>query len=84
MLFLNYTLYTNYTHYFEVSALLATLELQESTKRKGRFALYNCLILSHSVTPSTRVCSWFTVARFQRNLFAAVIGHRHDSAAGYR
>ena len=30
---------------FQVTALLATLELQESARRKGHFALYNCLVL---------------------------------------
>ena len=33
---------------FQVVALLATLELQESARRKGHFALYNCLVLGHS------------------------------------
>ena len=34
----------------EVTALLAraTLELQDSARRKGRFALYNCLVLGHT------------------------------------
>ena len=46
--------YTVYTYYiciiFQVNALLETLELQESAKRtgKGRFALYNCLVLGHT------------------------------------
>jgi hypothetical protein len=33
---------------FQVVALLATLELQDSAKRKGHFALYNCLVLGHT------------------------------------
>jgi hypothetical protein len=33
---------------FQVSALLGTLEFQESAKRKGHFALYNCLVLGHT------------------------------------
>ena len=32
----------------QVTALLATLELQESARRKGHFALYNCLVLGHT------------------------------------
>jgi hypothetical protein len=31
-----------------VAALLGTLEFQESAKRKGHFALYNCLVLGHT------------------------------------
>ncbi len=33
---------------FQVVALLVTLELQDSPKRKGHFALYNCLVLGHT------------------------------------
>jgi len=33
---------------FQVNALLGTLEFQESAKRKGRFALCNCLVLGHT------------------------------------
>ena len=33
---------------FQVAALLGTLEFQESAKRKGHFALYNCLVLGHT------------------------------------
>ena len=33
---------------FQVTALLATLELQESARCKGHFALYNCLVLGHT------------------------------------
>ena len=32
----------------QVTALLATLELQDSARRKGHFALYNCLVLGHT------------------------------------
>ena len=40
--------YTHYMYYFQVTALLETLEFLESAKRKGHFALYNCLILGHT------------------------------------
>ncbi len=33
---------------FEVIALLETLDLQDSAKRNGHFALYNCLVLGHT------------------------------------
>ena len=33
---------------FQVTALLGTLEFQQSAKRKGHFALYNCLMLGHT------------------------------------
>ena len=33
---------------FQVTALLATLELQDSARRKSHFALYNCLVLGHT------------------------------------
>ena len=33
---------------FQVTALLKTLEFQESASRKGHFALYNCLVLGHT------------------------------------
>ena len=36
------------THIYQVTALLETLELQESAKRKGHFALFNCLVLGHN------------------------------------
>ena len=32
----------------QVTALLGTLEFQESAKRKGHFALFNCLVLGHT------------------------------------
>ena len=32
----------------QVTALLATLELQDSARRKGHFAVYNCLVLGHT------------------------------------
>ncbi len=32
----------------QVTALLRTLEFQQSAKRKGHFALYNCLVLGHT------------------------------------
>ena len=47
--------YSNYlsnihimTQIYQVTALLETLELQESAKRKGHFALFNCLVLGHN------------------------------------
>ena len=36
------------TYIFQVTALLQTLELQELAKRKGHFALFNCLVLGHT------------------------------------
>ena len=33
---------------FQVASFLGTLEFQESAKRKGHFALYNCLVLGHT------------------------------------
>ncbi len=33
---------------FQVTALLETLELQDSATRKGHFALFNCLVLGHT------------------------------------
>ncbi len=32
----------------QVTAFLGTLEFQESAKRKGHFALFNCLVLGHT------------------------------------
>ena len=32
----------------QVTALLGTLEFQESAKHKGHFALFNCLVLGHT------------------------------------
>ena len=32
----------------QVISLLGTLEFQESAKRKGHFALFNCLVLGHT------------------------------------
>ena len=36
------------TQIYQVTALLETLELQESAKHKGHFALFNCLVLGHN------------------------------------
>ena len=33
---------------FQVTALLWTLEFQQSAKHKGHFALFNCLVLGHT------------------------------------
>ncbi len=33
---------------FQVTALLGTLEFQQSAKGKGHFALYTCLVLGHT------------------------------------
>ena len=55
-----------------MAALLGTLEFQQSAKRKGHFALYNCLVLGHTKykgvqrvysnpfpqNPSTAVIAW--------------------------
>jgi hypothetical protein len=35
-------------HYFQVTALLGTLELQDSATRNDHFALFNCLVLCHT------------------------------------
>ena len=32
----------------QVNALLETLDLTESARRKGHFSLYNCLVLGHT------------------------------------
>ena len=36
------------TQIYQVTAFLETLELQESAKLKGHFALFNCLVLGHN------------------------------------
>jgi hypothetical protein len=40
---------------FQFIALLETFELQDSAKRKGHFALYNCLVLGHTKYGSHRL-----------------------------
>lgn len=41
--------YTNYDHYVDqVTALLQTLEMQQSAQHKGHLALCNCLVLGHT------------------------------------
>ncbi len=50
-LFLYYTVYTDYMYYFLGNC---TLELQDSAKRKGRAALFNCLVLGHTKYNSVR------------------------------
>ncbi len=35
-------------HYFQVQALLGTLELKDSGRSKGHFSLCNCLVLGHT------------------------------------
>ena len=52
---------------FQVVALLATLELQDSAKRKGHFALYNCLVLGHT--------KYSGIQRVYCNLFLAKLFH---------
>ena len=52
---------------FQVVALLATLELQDSPKRKGHFALYNCLVLGHT--------KYSGIQRVYCNLFLAKLFH---------
>jgi hypothetical protein len=46
-LFRLYALYVVY-QLIQVTAFLQTLELQESAKRKGHLARFNCLVLGHS------------------------------------
>jgi hypothetical protein len=55
-------------------SLLQTLELQESAKRKGHFALINCLVLGHA--------KYKSVQRVYRNPFPKKMfygSHRMDS-----
>ena len=40
-----YTVYTDYMYYFSGNC---KLELQDSAKRKGHSALFNCLVLGHT------------------------------------
>ncbi len=47
-LLLFYILYTLWWWFWQVNAILQTLQLQESAKRKGHFARYNCLVLGHT------------------------------------
>jgi hypothetical protein len=54
--------YGNYLNYFvgatsTAQALLRTLEPQQSARRKGKFALYNCFVLGHTTYNGVqRVC----------------------------
>ena len=65
----------------QVGALLETLELQDSAKRKGHFALYNCLVLGHTKYSgvqrvyciSCKTVSWKSSHGFRDDLAA---GHR--------
>jgi hypothetical protein len=50
-----YGLYILYELFCQVSALLQTLELQDSAQHKGHFALYNCLVLGHTEFPGVPV-----------------------------
>ncbi len=45
---LSYILYTLCYLFYQVNVILQTLQLQESAKHKGHFALYNCLVLGHT------------------------------------
>ena len=60
---LHYAVYTYYMNYFQVNALIGTLDFQESVKRKGH--------LLQSI--SSQTLSW-----------QSLLGHCHDSTAGYR
>jgi hypothetical protein len=35
-------------YFYQVQALLGTLELQDSARGKSHFSLYNCLVLGHT------------------------------------
>ena len=48
VLYALYILYILWHTFCQVTALLETLELQESAQRKGHFALFNCLVLGHT------------------------------------
>ena len=56
----------------QVTALLETLEFQESARRKGHFALYNCLVLGLQSISSQTLSQ------------QSSLGYGHDQAAGYR
>ena len=48
VLYALYILYILWHTFCQVTALLQTLELQESDKRKGHFAFFNCLMLGYT------------------------------------
>ena len=48
LILLLYALYKLWTLCLQVTALLQTLQLQDSARHRGHFALYNCLVLGHS------------------------------------
>ncbi len=62
---------------FQVAALLATLELQDSAKRKGHFALYNLLVLGHTMYSGVQrvYCNPFLAKPFHGS-------HRMDLVTG--
>jgi hypothetical protein len=51
----------------QVTALLGTLEFQESARRKGHFALFNCLVLGHTKYKGVQrvYCNPFPAKPFQ-------------------
>jgi hypothetical protein len=53
--------------YLSVTALLKTLEFQESASSKGHFALYNCLVLGHTKYNGVQriYCNPFSAKPFQ-------------------
>jgi hypothetical protein len=58
----------------QVTAVLGTLEFQESAKCKGHFALYNYLVLGHTkYIESNGFTALHFQAKFQPNSFTAVI-----------
>jgi hypothetical protein len=56
-------------YYFQVTALLWMLELQDSAKYKGHFALFNCLVLGHTKYNSVQrvYCNPFPRKTFHGN-----------------
>jgi hypothetical protein len=53
----------------QVTALLRTLEFQESAKRKGLFAPFNCLVLGHTTYNGVQrvYCNPFPAKPFHGN-----------------
>ncbi len=72
-----FRLYALYGLYMllQVTALLQTLELQESVHRKGHFALFNCLVLGHTKYKGVQrvYCNPFPKEMFCRHRMDSVI-----------
>ncbi len=67
----------------QVTALLKTLEFQESASSKGHFTLCNCLVLGH--TKYNGVQRIYCQSIFRQTLsWQSSPGHGHDQAAGHR